>query len=282
EQRDFHVAERGEPLDQEPQGDALADAGLAGDEREAALAGEVLDPPAKALHRRREPQRLGRHVGGEGIPLEAVQCEQLLRHGALSSSAVMGLRSSLGREAGGGPVAREWAVGCASGGGRPGAGDAGGAEPIGSSARRAPSALAVRSSGKSRQSTAPVRSSTRYTWPKSQRAHRTPTRSRWREREGGLKRTPAMLTVPSLFGCVRCSSAMNTRRSASLVGLGRPTSGPARKRASGVSPVSEWTRRLYSSSPQAGVASLSVASVTSGQFSSIASSRPSTWARNFP
>ena len=56
----------------------------------------------------------------------------------------------------------------------------------------------------------------------------------------------------------------------------RPTSGPARKRASGVSPVSEWTRRLYSSSTQACVASLSVASVTSGQFSSIASSRPST------
>src|SRR5262249_57417298 len=62
EQRDFHVAERGEPLDQEPQGDALADAGLAGDEREAALAGEVLAPPPKALHRRREPQRLRPHV----------------------------------------------------------------------------------------------------------------------------------------------------------------------------------------------------------------------------
>ena len=37
----------------------------------------------------------------------------------------------------------------------------------------------------------------------------------------------------------------------SLSGLGRVTSGPARKRVMGASPISEWTLRLYSYSTQA-------------------------------
>ena len=41
-----------------------------------------------------------------------------------------------------------------------------------------------------------------------------------------------------------------------LSGHGRDTSGPARKRAIGASPISEWTFRLYSYSTQACVASL--------------------------
>ena len=48
---------------------------------------------------------------------------------------------------------------------------------------------------------------------------------------------------------------MKASRNASLSGHGRVTSGPARKRVSGASPISAWSLRLYSCSAQAWVAS---------------------------
>ena len=90
-----------------------------------------------------------------------------------------------------------------------------------------------------------------------------------------------METVPSLRRWVRSSLFVKASRSAALSGLGRETSGPARKRASGVAPISEWSLRLYSCSTHACVASLSAPSVRSGTSSSIARSRPSTWAQKF-
>ena len=86
EQRHLHVAERRQPLDEQAQGDTLADAGLAGDQRKAPLAGEGLDAPAEMLHPRRQPQGLRRHVGRKGIPLESVEGQQLRRHQISSSS----------------------------------------------------------------------------------------------------------------------------------------------------------------------------------------------------
>jgi hypothetical protein len=65
---------------------------------------------------------------------------------------------------------------------------------------------------------------------------------------GTSKRRPRMETVPSLLRCVRFSARVRASRNDALSGLGRETSGPARNRAMGASPVSEWTLRLYSSS----------------------------------
>jgi hypothetical protein len=61
---------------------------------------------------------------------------------------------------------------------------------------------------------------------------------------GISKRRPSMTTVPSLFLCKRWSERVKARRSASLSGHGRVTSGPARKRVMGASPISEWSLRL--------------------------------------
>src|SRR5439155_24329591 len=64
------------------------------------------------------------------------------------------------------------------------------------------------------------------------------------------------------------------------VGHGRVTSGPARKREIGASPISEWTLRLWSNSAQACVASLSMANMRSATPSNMAMSRPSTGPQN--
>ena len=58
-------------------------------------------------------------------------------------------------------------------------------------------------------------------------------------------------------------SARKARRSSAVVGLGRLKSGPSTQRLIGAQPISECTSRLYSSSTQAWVASLSCASVSS-------------------
>jgi len=83
---DLDVALRREPLGENAQRHRLAGAGRAGDEGKAAFAGELLDPPAERLDLRRDTQRLDRHVGGERVPLEAVECEQLLVHVSSPSS----------------------------------------------------------------------------------------------------------------------------------------------------------------------------------------------------
>lgn len=89
-----------------------------------------------------------------------------------------------------------------------------------------------------------------------------------------------MTTVPSLIRWVRESVRVNARRSVAPSGRSRVTAGPARKRASGVWPVSLCALRLYSYSHHACVASLSCSSVRSATPSSMASRRPSTFAHS--
>jgi hypothetical protein len=64
------------------QGGRLTAAGHAGDQGEAAVAGELLDPPAERFQTRGDVQRLGRHVGRERVPFEAAQREHLVVHEA--------------------------------------------------------------------------------------------------------------------------------------------------------------------------------------------------------
>jgi hypothetical protein len=76
------VAESGEALGEQAHDDAFARARVAVDEREAALAQvRLLDAPAEVLDLRGHIERLGRHVGGKGVPFQAVQGEQSLVHG---------------------------------------------------------------------------------------------------------------------------------------------------------------------------------------------------------
>jgi hypothetical protein len=83
-----HVAQLCEPLGQQPQRHALARPGLAADQRKAAFAHQaLLDAPAEALDPGGGAQGLGRQVRGEGIPLEAVEREQLLVHDEDSSGS---------------------------------------------------------------------------------------------------------------------------------------------------------------------------------------------------
>jgi len=72
-------------------------------------------------------------------------------------------------------------------------------------------------------------------------------RSSWRSgpqggRDGGsgwgLERRPSMTMLPSLLRCIRRSPRVKASRSASLPGHGRMTSGPARNRVMGASPIS--------------------------------------------
>jgi hypothetical protein len=70
----------GKAIGKDAQGDGLADAGGAGDEGKAAFTGKLLDPPAERFDALGGVERLDRHVGGEGIPFEAVERQQLLAH----------------------------------------------------------------------------------------------------------------------------------------------------------------------------------------------------------
>src|SRR5262249_35756248 len=74
------LAARGgrEPLARDAQRDGLACARTSSAESKTALGGELLAPPAEGLDARRHVKRLGRHVGSERVPLEAVECQQLL------------------------------------------------------------------------------------------------------------------------------------------------------------------------------------------------------------
>ena len=83
---DPDVALRGQMFGQDAQGDRLAAARSTGDEGKAALAGELADPPAEGMQACGDMQGLGRHTGGEGVPLEAVEGQQLLVHGSSASS----------------------------------------------------------------------------------------------------------------------------------------------------------------------------------------------------
>src|SRR5262245_11551464 len=76
---DHHVADCLQPFRQEPQGHRLARSRVAGDEGKAAVLDQALDTPAEALHLLGDEERLGGDVGCEGVPLEAVEGEELLR-----------------------------------------------------------------------------------------------------------------------------------------------------------------------------------------------------------
>jgi len=80
-----------------------------------------------------------------------------------------------------------------------------------------------------------------------------------------------VLVGASIVGVFNYIPIFKASRNAALSGLGRVTSGPLRKRATGASPISEWILRLYSYSTQACVASLSLARVRSDTSSSMAS-----------
>jgi hypothetical protein len=82
----LHVALGREPLGEDAQGHRLAGARVPGHEGEAALARELLDAPREGLDARCHVERLDRHIGSEGVPLEAVQREELLVHGSSPSS----------------------------------------------------------------------------------------------------------------------------------------------------------------------------------------------------
>src|SRR5260370_39782136 len=68
---DLDVALRAEALGENAQRDGLAGAGGAGDEGEAAFAGELLDAPAERLDTARHAQRLDRHGARGRGPLQA-------------------------------------------------------------------------------------------------------------------------------------------------------------------------------------------------------------------
>ena len=69
-----------EPLGKDAQCNGLACAWRAGDQGKAALAGELLNPPAEQFDTRGDVESFDRHVGGEGVPLEAIEGKVLLAH----------------------------------------------------------------------------------------------------------------------------------------------------------------------------------------------------------
>ena len=83
---DRHVALRRQRSGQNAQGGGLAAAGHAGDQGEAAVAGELLNAPAERLQARGDVQRLGRDVGRERVPFEAVERQHFVIHPSSPSS----------------------------------------------------------------------------------------------------------------------------------------------------------------------------------------------------
>jgi len=87
---DLDVALGLQPVGEDAQGDGLAGSGRAGDEGEAAFADELLGAPAEGLGAAADVQRLDRHVGGKGVPLEAVEGEHLFVHDPSPWSSSLG------------------------------------------------------------------------------------------------------------------------------------------------------------------------------------------------
>jgi hypothetical protein len=84
---DGEIGQPRQALGQQTQRHAFARARVAVDHREAALADQpLLDAPAEVLEARRHMDRLGGHLGREGVPLEPVEGEQFGVH-ARSCSA---------------------------------------------------------------------------------------------------------------------------------------------------------------------------------------------------
>ena len=59
---DLDITQTLEPSFEQSQSDRLAGSGIAGDQSEAAFAGEVLDPPTEAVECRRRAQPLDGHL----------------------------------------------------------------------------------------------------------------------------------------------------------------------------------------------------------------------------
>jgi hypothetical protein len=94
EDADFDVALRAKAFGENAQRHRLAGSGRSGHQGEAALANQLLGPPAEGLDAARHVQRLDRHIGREWVPLQAIERQQLLGHDVSPSSVVA---SSLGR-----------------------------------------------------------------------------------------------------------------------------------------------------------------------------------------
>jgi hypothetical protein len=79
---DGQIGQPGQALGQHAQGDTFSGAGVTLDQGEAPLAHQGLfDAPAEVLQLRRDEQRLERKFGCEGVPLQAIQGQQLMVHG---------------------------------------------------------------------------------------------------------------------------------------------------------------------------------------------------------
>lgn len=75
----------GQLLDQQAQTDRLPQPRFSRDQSEASLAHRVLHPPAEVLELGSEPEGFHRNLGSEGVPLQAIEGEQLLGHDCSSS-----------------------------------------------------------------------------------------------------------------------------------------------------------------------------------------------------
>ena len=81
EHADGQIGALGQPVGEHAQSDAFAGAGVAVDQGEAALAHlGLLDAPAEVLQLRCDEQRFGGEFRREGIPLQAIQSQQLMIH----------------------------------------------------------------------------------------------------------------------------------------------------------------------------------------------------------
>jgi hypothetical protein len=105
---DGEIGQPRQALGQQTQRHAFARARVAVDHREAALADQpVLDAPAEVLEARRHMDRLGGHLGREGVPLEPVEGEQFGVHARSCSAGGSGDRQIGRRQAGGGVVGEQ-------------------------------------------------------------------------------------------------------------------------------------------------------------------------------
>jgi len=77
---DLDVGKGLKVMSEQAEGSGLAGAGVSGDECEASLSYLMLHAPAEVLEAGRGPKGLDGDVGGEGIPLEAIEGEQPVIH----------------------------------------------------------------------------------------------------------------------------------------------------------------------------------------------------------
>ena len=87
---DDDIADVVEPLLQEPKGDALSGAGLAGDHDVAAVSDAELDPPQEGIEGRRDLEGFDGDVRAEWVELQAVGLQKRSAHVSLSLLLMLG------------------------------------------------------------------------------------------------------------------------------------------------------------------------------------------------